>query len=171
MVDKPKFKQFDYKQYKDLLDKAYEYGFVQYDGFSYRMLQAIFLVDQYYNFTLYIRSSENAKNYEPAQGERGIRVRLEGRLPNEIYQQYLKWQATSVTQLQDDYGYPSAKRSKAVGTQLHLINSTDFSTKSVLITDDLEQIYFATEAERGLYDWNQYLKSWIENIYLYWKIQ
>ena len=156
------FRKFDEKHNRLLLSDEYIFAYTKSDGFSHRLLSGEFVVDWQYNYKLRLSAFQHheiTSNNSDVLLEAGI---LEGD-KLERFEQFLGIDFAKIKQIYDFETFEVSD----IGGQQFLIN-IDRITKHIGIIDGLTNSYFETPAEQILFDYNEYLKSLIENKYEKW---
>ncbi|MGU3373590.1 hypothetical protein [Chryseobacterium sp. M5A1_1a] len=143
------------------LNSGYIFSYSKFDGFCERLLAAELLVDQNFNFILQMRAFEhekitkNGSNFFQESGE------LSGKI-FDYFEQLIDLDVKSLKQNYDHITFVISDR----GSQQFLINLDQGI--EVGIVDELPLEYFETETELLLFEFNEYMKTWVEEKYQAW---
>lgn len=143
------------------LNSDYIFSYSKYDGFCERLLAAELLVDYDFNFIFQMKAFEHEKlthNNSDFFLERG-------ELSGKIFEYFEKLLYSDVKGLKQNYHYITFDISD-FGSQKFLINLDQGI--EVDIREGLTLEYFETETELLLFEFNEYMKNWIEEKYKAW---
>lgn len=143
------------------LNGGYIFSYSKYDGFCERLLAAELLVDQNFNFILQMSAFEHEKITKNDSGF----FQESGELSGKIFEYFEKLIDLDVKGLKQKYDHITFDICDR-GSQQLLINLDQGI--EVSIVDELPLEYFKTETELLLFEFNEYMKNWIEEKYLTW---
>lgn len=156
------FRYFNKEQNKIILDEKYLFAFTKSDGFTERLLTAEFVIDFNYEFTLELEASNHnkkTKNFSNTIIENGtITYEILNYFENLLESDYLT--------LKTVYNFETFSIDD-IGGQQYLIN-LEKSTTNITIVNELPKTYFNTASEKILFEFNEYLKTWVELKYQNW---
>ncbi|HCN52054.1 MAG TPA: hypothetical protein DIT10_23735 [Chryseobacterium sp.] len=154
--------RFDKKEGKIILNNDYAFSFSTYEGFSYKLLYTELLIDNDFNYILQMSVFEHenkTKDFPKMFQEKG-------KLPEKIFDYLEILLDADLKSLKRRYSYSNFDISD-IGSQRFLINLYDGI--EISIDDGLPlDYYFTTDVEVFLYDFNEYLKNWMEEKYQTW---
>ena len=154
--------RFDKDQKKIILNSDYIFSFSKYDGFSYRLLTIQLLIDYDFNYILQMSVFEHENKTKNISNE----FQEKGKLPEKIFDYLEILLDSDLKSLKQKYSFWDYDISD-IGSQRFLINLGDGI--EVNINDGLPlEYYFITDLEVFLFDFNEYLKNWVEDKYQAW---
>lgn len=154
-------KRFDEDKNRVTLNSDYIFSYSKYDGFCERLLAAELLIDHDFNFIFQMSAFEHEKitknnsNFFQERGE----------LSGKIFDYFEKLIDLDVKGLRQDYNYITFDISD-FGSQRFLINLDQ--GLEISIRDGLPLGCFETETELLLFEFNEYMKAWVEEKYQAW---
>ncbi|WP_278379511.1 hypothetical protein [Chryseobacterium arthrosphaerae] len=154
-------KRFDKDKKLVTLNSGYIFSFSKYEGFSYRLLAIEFLIDDDFNYLLQMSVAEHedkAKNNSDLFQEKG-------RVPEKILDYLEILLDSDFKSLKQNYNFSDYDISD-IGSQQFLINMDEGI--EVNIKEGLPVEYFETDVELFLFEFNEYMKKWVEEKYEAW---
>lgn len=154
-------KRFDKDKKLVTLNSGYIFSFSKYEGFSYRLLAIEFLIDDDFNYLLQMSVAEHedrAKNNSDLFQEKG-------RVPEKILDYLEILLDSDFKSLKQNYNFSDYDISD-IGSQQFLINVDE--DIEVNIKEELPVEYFETDVELFLFEFNEYMKKWVEEKYEAW---
>ena len=156
------YRQYDEERKTLTLDEQYLFAYHKGDGFSHRLLNADFLLDYEYNYTLKLEAFQHKRittNKSDFLIEKG---QLEGK-ELEFIENLL---SADYDNLKKGYDYDGLSITD-IGMQQVFINLGK-KTKYVWIMEGLSIESFKTPVEKKLYELNEHFKELIETKYNKW---
>ena len=156
------FRKYDAEEDRIVLDSKYLFAFTKTDGFSERLLRAQLLINYEYEYNLELKAFQHERktnNHSDYSTEKGM---VTGKLLDHFERLLLSDYLT----LKKYYDFVTLQITD-VGQQQYLIN-LEPKTVNINILDGLPEEYFKSETEKILYEFNEFLKNWIEEKYQYW---
>lgn len=154
-------RKFDEDKGIIILTPDYIFSFDTSDGLGERLLGAELLVDHDFNYIFHMKAFRHGKitkNTSDTYTE-------EGKVPEAIFNYLEKLMDSDYQSLKQIYEYVTFSMTDT-GSQTFLMNWT--KPLYISITEGLPQEFFVSESEQLLFNFNQYLKKWVEEKYRNW---
>ncbi|UEQ76151.1 hypothetical protein J8N07_21390 [Chryseobacterium arthrosphaerae] len=154
-------KRFDKDKKLVTLNSGYIFSFSKYEGFSYRLLAIEFLIDDDFNYLLQMSVAE----HEDKAKNNSDQFQEKGRVPEKILDYLEILLDSDFKSLKQNYNFSDYDISD-IGSQQFLINMDEGI--EVNIKEGLPVEYFETDVELFLFEFNEYMKKWVEEKYEAW---
>ena len=154
--------KFNEEENRIILDDKYLFAFNKFDGFTERLLVAQLTINYDYEYTLELSAFQHEKKTRNNSNFFSENGTLSGQLL--IYLERLL--ESDYLTLKEIYDYETFQILD-IGSQKYLINLEPKTTK-IGIIDGLPEEYFKSNPEKILYEFNEFLKNWIEEKYTNW---
>jgi len=154
-------RKFDEDKNTFTLNSDYIFSFDTSDGFSERLLGAELLIDHDFNYNFQMKAFRHekiTKNGSDVYTE-------EGKVPEAIFNYLEKLMDSDYQSLKQIYDNVTFCMTDT-GSQTFLMSWT--KPLYISITEGLPQEFFVSESEQLLFNFNQYLKKWVEKKYRSW---
>ncbi|MDR6920904.1 MULTISPECIES: hypothetical protein [Chryseobacterium] len=154
-------RKFDEDKNTVTLNGDYIFSFDTSDGFSERLLGAELLIDHDFNYIFRMKAFQHekiTKNGSDVYTE-------EGEVPETIFNYLEKLMDSDYQSLKQIYENVTFCMTDT-GSQMFLMNWA--KPLYISITEGLPQEFFVSETEQLLFNFNQYLKKWVEEKYRNW---
>lgn len=156
-------RKFDEDKNRVTLNSDYIFSFLHRDGFNERLLLAELLIDDNFDYWLQMQGFQ----HEKITKNKSDFFLEKGDLPERILDYIERLIDSDIKSLKNHYDFITFVTSDC-GAQHFLIN-LDY-TIDIDIIDGLPLEYFKTDAELLLFEFNEYMKAWIEEKYEAWLI-
>ncbi|OYU79011.1 MAG: hypothetical protein CFE23_15990 [Flavobacterium sp. BFFFF1] len=158
------FRKLDNVLNKILLSDKYLFAYTTTDGFTERLLGAELVVDYDFNYKLELRAFDHVKKTK----NNSDTIMESGVLPKKIMEYLENLLHSNYLSLKSNYDYETVFIS-GTGMQQYLLN-LEKTTTNIHITDGLPEEYFKTDTEKLLFNFNAFLKKYVEDKYNNWLI-